>query len=301
MLNEIVIQIIEKNINEKITSIKQITFGYSRMIYQINDKYILKIVTNPIKDNSTIKEVKFLLNNNALEFIPKVIFSDFTKKAFPYVFYLERKINGESLLLKWPLLKENEKQQILVQLLEKLDKLHSLDYNSHFDNNCLDLLLKEYDNYLNRIIDSNILNKEKIYYLYELKNIIPKLFEGAKTGLIHGDLHFNNILVNANNEISIIDFEKIKRSFVERELDPINRMSRNPNSFNTNSEIILTDYDFRNIMNFIKNNFETINNDKIDDRLLFFDCLNSLMWLEKYPKYELYNDILFNKSRKLLR
>ena len=301
MLNATIIQKIEKKINEKIISIKQINSGYSRMAFMINDRYILKIVNNPVKDNDTIKEVKFLLNNDNLEFIPKVIFSDFTKKSFPCVFYLERKINGESLLLKWPLLKENEKQQILVQLLEKLDKLHSLDYNSHFDNNCLDLLLKEYDNYLNKIIESNILNKEKIYYLYELKNIIPKVFEGAKTGLIHGDLHFNNILVNANNEISIIDFEKIKRSFVERELDPINRMSRNPNSFNTNSEIILTDYDFRNIMNFIKNNFETINNDKIDDRLLFFDCLNSLMWLEKYPKYELYNDILFNKSRKLLR
>ena len=301
MLNETIIQKIEKKINEKIISIKQINSGFSRMAFMINDRYILKIVNNPVKDNDTIKEVKFLLNNDNLEFIPKVIFSDFTKKSFPCVFYLERKINGESLLLKWPLLKENEKQQILVQLLEKLDKLHSLDYNSHFDNNCLDLLLKEYDNYLNKIIESNILNKEKIYYLYELKNIIPKVFEGAKTGLIHGDLHFNNILVNANNEISIIDFEKIKRSFVERELDPINRMSRNPNTFNTNSEIILTDYDFRNIMNFIKNNFETINNDKIDDRLLFFDCLNSLMWLEKYPKYELYNDILFNKSRKLLR
>lgn len=301
MLNETIIQKIEKKIDEKIISIKQINSGYSRMAFMINDRYILKIVNNPVKDNDTIKEVKFLLNNDNLEFIPKVIFSDFTKKSFPCVFYLERKINGESLLLKWPLLKENEKQQILVQLLEKLDKLHSLDYNSHFDNNCLDLLLKEYDNYLNKIIESNILNKEKIYYLYELKNIIPKVFEGAKTGLIHGDLHFNNILVNVNNEISIIDFEKIKRSFVERELDPINRMSRNPNSFNTNSEIILTDYDFRNIMHFIKNNFETINNDKIDDRLLFFDCLNSLMWLEKYPKYELYNDILFNKSRKLLR
>ena len=301
MLNETIIQKIEKKINEKIISIKQINSGYSRMAFMINDRYILKIVNNPVKDNDTIKEVKFLLNNDNLEFIPKVIFSDFTKKSFPCVFYLERKINGESLLLKWPVLKEKEKQQILVQLLEKLDKLHSLDYNSHFDNNCLDLLLKEYDNYLNKIIESNILNREKIYYLYELKNIIPKVFEGAKTGLIHGDLHFNNILVNVNNEISIIDFEKIKRSFVERELDPINRMSRNPNSFNTNSEIILTDYDFRNIMNFIKNNFETINNDKIDDRLLFFDCLNSLMWLEKYPKYELYNDILFNKSRKLLR
>ena len=230
-----------------------------------------------------------------------MIFSDFTKKSCPYVYYLERKIDGESLLLKWPLLKEDEKRQILEQLLGKLEKIHSLDYNSHFDNNCLDLLVKEYDNYLDRIIESNILKKEAIYYLYELKNIIPELFEGAKTGLIHGDLHFNNILVSANNDISIIDFEKLKQSFVEREFDPINRMSRNPNSFNTNSEIILTNYDFQNIMNFIKNNFETINTDKFDDRLLFFDCLNSLMWLEKYPEYELYSDILFNKSKKLLR
>lgn len=300
MLNEIVIKAIEEKTNEKVISIKQTNSGYSRIVFIINDRYILKIVTNSIKDNDTIKEVEFLLNNN-LEFIPKVIFSDFTKNTFPYVYYLEKKINGKSLLLKWPSLKEIEKQQILVQLMEKLEKLHSLDYNSHFDDNCLDLLLKEYNNYLNKIIDSNILNNEKKYYLYELKNIIPKLLEGAKTGLIHGDLHFNNILVDDDNKISIIDFEKLKYSFIERELDPINRMSRNPNSFNTNSKVKLSEYDFRNIMNFIKNNFKAINNDKFDDRLLLFDCLNSLMWLEKYPKYELYNDILFKKSKKLFR
>ena len=300
MINEAIIKAIEKNINEKIISIKQINSGYSRIVFMINDKYILKIVTSPIKDNDTIKEVNFLLNNN-LEFIPKVIFSDFTKKSIPYLYYLERKINGKSLLLKWPLLKENEKYQILIQLLENLEKLHSLDYNSNFNNNCLDSLLQEYDNYLNKIIDSNILNKEKIYYLYELKNIIPKLLEGAKTGLIHGDLHFNNILINSANKISIIDFERLNFSFVEREFDPINRMSRNPNSFNTNSKIVLADYDFRNIMNFIRNNFETGNNNKFDDRLLFFDCLNSLMWLVKYPEYELYNEILFSKSKKLLK
>lgn len=300
MINEAIIKAIEKNINEKIISIKQINSGYSRIVFMINDKYILKIVTSPIKDNDTIKEVNFLLNNN-LEFIPKVIFSDFTKKSIPYLYYLERKINGKSLLLKWPLLKENEKYQILIQLLENLEKLHSLDYNSNFNNNCLDSLLQEYDNYSNKIIDSNILNKEKIYYLYELKNIIPKLLEGAKTGLIHGDLHFNNILINSANKISIIDFERLNFSFVEREFDPINRMSRNPNSFNTNSKIVLADYDFRNIMNFIRNNFETGNNNKFDDRLLFFDCLNSLMWLVKYPEYELYNEILFSKSKKLLK
>ena len=94
---------------------------------------------------------------------------------------------------------------------------------------------------------------------------------------------------------------KLDIIFFIHSINALSLYTRNPNSFNTNSEIILNDYDFQNIMNFIKNNFEEINNDKFDDRLLLFDCLNSLMWLDKYPKYELYNDILFNKSRKLLR
>ena len=299
MAIEIIIKDIEEKINEKIISIRQVNSGYSRTVFMINDKYVLKIVTNPSVERDTVNEVNFLLNNR-LNFTPEIVFRDFTKQSFPYIYYLERKINGESLLLKWPLLNENEKQQILVQLLEKLKKLHSIEFNLCFDTNYLSLIIEEYDNYLKKLIESGVLNREKIHYLCELKNIIPQLLEGARTGLIHGDLHFNNILVNDDNVVSLIDFEKTKQSFVEREFDPINRMSRNPNSFNTNPEVILMSHDFQNIMAYIKENSKEIDYDRFDDRLLLFDCLNSLMWLEKYPKYELYNDILFNKSRKLI-
>lgn len=300
MLDKLLLQKVEKVINEKILTIEQINSGYSRTVLMINKKYVLKIATSLKKDSNTTKEVKFLLNSN-LDFTPKVIFNDCTKKEFPYVYYLEEKINGESLLLKWPLLKESEKEYILNQLLNNLEKLHLIDYASVLEDNPLTSLLKEYNDYLNKIIIANILPNEKIQYLQELKKIIPNLFDQAKTGFIHGDLHFNNILVNDKKEIVLIDFENIRESFVEKEFDPINRMARNPNSFNTNSKIVINSFDFRYIMSFIKNNISEIKVDDFDDRLLFFDCLNSLMWLEKYPKYELYNDILFNKSRKLLK
>ena len=54
-------------------------------------------------------------------------------------------------------------------------------------------------------------------------------------------------------------------------------------------------------MNFIKNNIVEINIDKFDDRLLLFDCLNSLKWLKKYPKHKLYNELLFESGIKLLK
>lgn len=300
MISELLKQKLEIIINEKISTINQINSGYSRKVFVLNDRYILKVVIDPKKDNSTIKEINFLLNND-LSFTSNIIFSDNTKNQFPFVYYLEEKIDGESLLLKWPLLKKCEKEVILKQLLKYLEELHTYKYIRKFKNSALSSLIDTYDKYMNEIIESDILTDKKIAYLQELKNVIYTLFKDAKVGLIHGDLHFNNVLLNNRNEIVLIDFENIEKSFIEKEFDPISRMSRNPNSFNSNSKIQLNSSNFNDIMNFIKTNIVEINIDKFDDRLLLFDCLNSLKWLKKYPKHKLYNELLFESSMKLLK
>lgn len=299
MINELLIKIIEKTINERIIFLQRINSGYSRIVYEINDKYILKIVPDFENDYNTLKEVNFLKKNN-LTFTPNVVFSDFTKEYFPYAFYVERKIKGEPLLSKWLFLSKKERYCILSQLLQKLEVLHSLEHFSNIESEDATLLQRKFENYIKIITDANFLNDKKINYLLELKDVIPSLFDEAKIGLIHGDLHFNNILVDENNNLHLIDFENLKKSFIEMEFDPINRMARNPNSFNTNSKVNIESNDFQDIMNYIKYNVEEINCDKFDERLLLLDCMNSLRWLEKFPNYDLYNDILFNKSRKLL-
>lgn len=75
--------------------------------------------------------------NNGLNFTSRIIFSDCTKNQVPFVYLLEEKSDGELLLLKWPSLKENEKETILIQLLEYLDILHSSKYILKFNNNVL--------------------------------------------------------------------------------------------------------------------------------------------------------------------
>lgn len=51
----------------------------------------------------------------------------------------------------------------------------------------------------------------------------------------------------------------------------------------------------------IKNYSEVCNKDNFENRLLIYDCINSLKWVPIYPDYEQYNDILFNKSKKLIK
>src|SRR5574344_447195 len=296
MINEDLKNQIENAINDKIINIEEIKSGYSRTVFIINDKYVLKIVTSPDKEINTINEVNFLTNNN-FKFTPKVIYSNFSKDIFSYICYLEEKINGDSLLLKWPSFNNEEKKYILNKILKNMEQLHSFNYNCIKEDDCYLTVLKNFDDYLNKAIEANILSKDKIKYLRELKTIIPKLFSEEKVCLIHGDLHFNNILVDSKNDVYMIDYENLKKNFVEKEYDPINRMCRYPNSFNNNPNYFLDKKDFEGIICYLKNNSKEIDASIFDARLLMFDCINSLFWISKYPKHELYNEILFNNRR----
>ena len=287
----------EKIINDKITKIEKINIGYSREVYRINDELILKIIKNEKLENDTKKEVDFY-NKYHLPFSPKIIKYDFSKTIIPYLYFIEENISGELLMNKWKYLSKNEKEIIIKQILNKLDYIHKI-YDLSYP---VDDLSAEYDRYLKTVVESNILNEDKIKYLKELKEIIPYLIKDKQKCLIHGDFHFNNVIIDKDNECKIIDFERVKNSYLEREYDPLNRMVRNPNSLiNNNTKVVEGRNDFNTIMDSIFEYYKYNNQDDFKNMLLLFDCINSLMWLPKYPDYDLYHDVLFNKSKKLTR
>lgn len=296
MINNLLIGQIEKELNEKIHEIKEIKSGYSRSVFLLNGTYYLKISVSSNKDLKNKIEVDFLKNSN-LDFVPKIIYSDFTKNVFPFAYHVEKKINGDSLLLKWPTFTEDEKKQLLNNLIHKTEVIHSFSQGVPSNQSCLKSLINEFDCFLDK---NNYLGNDRINYLKKLREIIPTLFKDAKTGLIHNDLHFNNILIDNSKKIYFIDFEEIGEAFVEREYDPINRMSRCPKIYNFEPDIYLNPADFKDIIKYIYNYSNEVSKDNFFDRLLFFDCLHSMKWLPLYPKHEIYNDVLFNKSKKLL-
>jgi len=46
---------------------------------------------------------------------------------------------------------------------------------------------------------------------------------------------------------------------------------------------------------------EVCQKDNFEKRLLIYDCINSLKWLNFYPHHKPYHDILFGESKKLIK
>ena len=127
--------------------------------------------------------------------------------------------------------------------------------------------------------------------------------EDAKCGFIHGDVHFNNIILSQDG-LKLIDFECYMVAPIDKEFDTINRMIRNPGSFIMNGEsgFYYDPNDYLIIMDLLKEFYPEICCEKeFENRLLIYDCLNSMKWISKFPDYQLYNGILLEKSKKLIK
>ena len=77
-MTEYISKIIERYELGNIEDCKKINTSFNRVVYSINDKYILKICVNVDKEPGVKNEIAFYNNNDNL-YCPKLIFFDETK------------------------------------------------------------------------------------------------------------------------------------------------------------------------------------------------------------------------------
>ena len=152
------------------------------------------------------------------------------------------------------------------------------------------------------IENESILSKEKIIYLHKLKESIISKYNTYKICQIHGDLQFNNIVLMPDKNIRIIDFEHSEIAPVEKEFDSLFRMAQYPHTFlqkgnNNNIDINC----FLEVKKYLEDNYaEVCKRTNFINNMLIFEILNSIRWICVYPNYERYNQILFDKSKRLV-
>lgn len=293
-----IIEICNKNGFGEVFLCKRKNIGFNRVVYDVNDMYIIKLCINYEKEEGIIKEIQYF-NDNPNYFNPTLIAYDTTKKQIPYIYTVEEKINGDNLFNVWGILDEKERQQCLNDLVQILKTLHK---SIEIESVNIDSFISKYDDYLNRILTSNILSSDKINYLKELRKSFSIYFENTNFGFTHGDIHFNNIIYSANG-LKLIDFECYDIAPLDKDFDSINRMVRNPNSLiKKGLQSPVNPKDYENIMTFFVQHYpEVCQKHNFENRLLIYDCINSLKWLYVYPQHTPYHDILFNKSKKLIK
>jgi hypothetical protein len=273
----------------------RIRSGFNRSVFDIDNKYILKICTNVKRESDVRNEVSFFINND-YDFSPGLLVYDNSKTVIPYYYTIEEKIQGHNLFSLWGDMSEMQRYRILDNLVNILRIIHSKPYIGDYDQLSI---MNNFNNELAQCKRMGLFSKEEIKYLLELSNSFEEYLKNARCGYIHGDVHFDNIIVSEDG-LKLIDFEWYGPSIIDKEFDALNRMSKNPNSFISNGSVNPDDY--KNVMSMLRELYpEVMNNEILNDRLLIFDCYNAIKWISIYPDHERYHQVLFDEGAKLIR
>lgn len=102
--------------------------------------------------------------------------------------------------------------------------------------------------------------------------------------LIHGDLHFDNILIDSNNNIKVIDFERALIAPIDYELDIFLRMCYNPSKYaSLEEEKYVNINDYKDIPKHLKEYYpEIFNFEYFDIRHLIYDLEANLRILPRF-------------------
>lgn len=178
------------------------------LVHNKKNKYVLKISRTEIGNHRLKNEVKSLNIAGNINYqnvsIPKLI-DDKSYSAQPFI--KENFIKGKNLTE----VNSKEYNAIYDRVFGFITEFYFnsgiklCDANAvHFTN----------DDAINKIISSKKFGKDIISTFINLKKSNKKLFWSR----IHGDLGYNNILLDENSNISIIDWEKSKETFIMMDL-----------------------------------------------------------------------------------
>ena len=271
--------------------IYKINIGFTNTLYNINNKYIIKICTNVNNEKNFKKEINFYNSNKENALIPKLFFSDTKKSIIPYMYEILEKIDGVSLYDIWHKLNESEREDIIRQLCDAMKKFHS-NKGKPYDwaKRISDLFIK----LSKKAKESNLFSNKEFNLLDEAYSKFSKLLKSEEFVLVHNDLHFDNIFYN-NGKIKLIDFERSIYAPKDFELDILYRMIRKPWKFASEENEKHTKLnDYKNIMGYIEKYYpELVHTDYLYRRLAIYDMVYFLKQYINSPHInELKQDIL---------
>lgn len=271
--------------------VSRINVGFTNTLYNVDDKFIIKICTDESNEEKFKKEISFYNSNKDNELIPKLYSSSVMKTDIPYMYEVLEKIDGVALYDVWHTLQESEREVIIKQLCDALKKFHSNKGESYdWVKRTSDLFISLYQ----KAKEDNIFSPEELAQLGEAYNRFPELLKSDEFVLVHNDLHFDNIFYK-DGRIKLIDFERSIYAPKDFELDILYRMIRKPWKFASEENEQYTKLsDYENIMGYIEKYYpELIHIDNLYKRLAIYDIIYFLKQYINAPQYdELKQDVL---------
>lgn len=275
-------------------TISEINAGFNNDLFDINNKYIIKVCSNG-KEELFEKEKQFYTENSNLTHIPKLYKYDNTKTIVNSIYEIISKIEGKSLYYYWYKMTEDEREAAIKELIDILKDIHKSKCEQYNWTNYIKSHIQEY------------YEKTKKHFSFEEQSLIEKSFtnydkylKDNKFAFIHNDLHFDNIIKN-DNGLYLIDFNDAMIAPIDYEFRLLYRCKDTPWKWaNSEMDPFQKPEDYKNINIYIKKYYKEFSDIKyIDERMIIYSILDDIRLLTRFDNNELKENVI-NYTKKLL-
>lgn len=288
-------EIANKNLDffKEIKSIKEINAGFNNTLFNINDKYIIKVCTNKDLESTFKVEYNFYESNKNNKFIPKLYKYDDSKKDVKYIYEIIEKLEGNTLYYFWYKMDENEREETIKKLMLIVKEFHSNKKESY------DWLNKIKNDILNKINEcEKLFSKDDYNMIINSINKYDNYLIDNRFALIHNDLHFDNIIYN-NGILKIIDFNDSIYAPIDFEFRQLYMCQEKPWKWaNIEMDPYQKPDSYKNIWIYIKKYYKELNDIKyLEQRMIIYRIWNDADLLKRYHSKELINGIIDNSKK----
>lgn len=297
-MQEVVKKIIENNkgLFGDNPAINKVNVGFTNTIYNVNDKFIIKVCSDIENEPNFQKEIDFYNANKNNSLIPKLYYYDNSKKEVSYFYEILEKIDGITLYNVWHTFNETERENIIKQLCEVMKKMHS-HVGNYYD--WIEYNKKRFNDLFEKAKKQQLFNEAEIETLNKVYSLFDEFLVSNEVVLIHNDIHFDNIFIN-NGKIKIIDFERSMYAPKDFDLHILYYMIRQPwKHASEKCEEYTKVEDYANIMKYIEKYYpEIIHIPNLYKRLAIYDVIYELSHFIQFPKYrDELREAVFNATK----
>ncbi len=279
--NSIVERLIENQPLLKGQNYKKLNAGFSNTCYQVGN-YIVRICTNVENEVNFEKEMEFYSKNKENPYIPKCYITDQSKTIIPYEYEIIEYIEGKTLYEIWYQLSEKERKNLIMKLVDTIKCIHTIKVEPY---DFKEYLKEEF----RKVLKENRMEKE---LLQKLLVMCDQYFEENHFGLIHGDLHFDN-LIYRDDKIYIIDFEKVWIAPIDYEFRIFNRCRFTPWLWASEQTDMLTvENDYQELLPDLIETYEELGRiNYLWERLKMYQILEELKKYKKSKNIEIFDKV----------
>jgi|LGVF01.2.fsa_nt_gb serine/threonine protein kinase len=239
MESNLLIEKILNSHNVEFNNIEKVEIGFTNDVYFIDDKFVLKLLKPNTKRKKILKEIDFYKTFNHFEFIPKLAFSGVMDESD---YLIIEKLNTKSLYEFWHLINSEQRDKLVVDIVNIMKSIHNTQYKEFAKRN--NIAVESWEARWIRGIGKNISYMESMDVdtsrLEELKTICPIIFKQEKMVLVHNDLHFDNLLLDNNNNLKLIDFDRVLEASSDYEFVIFDYMCIRPSKFASEETEVFT-------------------------------------------------------------